>query len=492
MSALPLAIHTAQQVRDMDRWAIERLGIPGYTLMTRAGEAALDLVVEAWPRARRLLVLCGSGNNGGDGYVVARLARAAGLEVAVAALSDPSRLGGDAARAYADFVSHGGQAREFDASLLPAAELVVDAMLGTGLDREVGGVYAQCIDSVNAACTAVRAVDVPSGLNADTGAVMGRAVRADRTITFVGLKAGLFLGGGADHVGTLSFARLGVPEDAGRAEPVMRRIDPADVTQVLPRRRRSAHKGENGRVLVVGGGPGMPGAARLAAAAALRAGAGLVTVATRPEHVAAIVAGRPEIICHAVASGQELEPLLRQADVVALGPGLGRGEWSRTMFEAALAGGKPLVVDADGLNLLAAEPRRGSDWILTPHPGEAARLIGCSVAEVQADRLGSVRALAGRFGGVAVLKGAASLVLGPSGLPWVCTAGNPGMATAGMGDVLTGVIAAVWAQHRDAEAAAAVGVLVHATAGDAAARAGERGLLATDVIERLRECVNPG
>jgi hydroxyethylthiazole kinase-like uncharacterized protein yjeF len=272
---------------------------------------------------------------------------------------------------------------------------------------------------------------------------------------------------------------------------VMRRIDAADAARVLPRRRRAAHKGENGRVLVVGGGPGMPGAARLAAAAALRAGAGLVTVATRAEHVAAIVAGRPEIICHAIGSARELEALLAQTDVIALGPGLGRGEWSQAMFEAALAAGKPVVVDADGLNLLAAGQRRRDDWILTPHPGEAARLLGRSPAEVQADRLGSVRALVDRFGGVAVLKGAASLVLGPSGLPWVCTAGNPGMATAGMGDVLTGVVAAVWAQHRDAEAAAAVGVLVHAAAGDLAARGGERGLLATDVIDRLRECVNP-
>jgi hydroxyethylthiazole kinase-like uncharacterized protein yjeF len=491
MSVLPTAFHTAQQVRDMDRWAIERLGIPGYTLMTRAGEAALDLIVEAWPEARRLLVLCGSGNNAGDGYVVARLARAAGLEVTLASLSDPSRLGGDAARAHADFLAHGGQAREFDASLLPEADLVVDAMLGTGLDREVRGAYARCIDAVKAAARPVLALDVPSGLHADSGATMGRAVRADRTITFVGLKAGLVLGDGPDLVGMLSFAGLGVPQDAGGTATVMRRIDAADAARVLPRRRRAAHKGENGRVLVVGGGPGMPGAARLAAAAALRAGAGLVTVATRAEHVAAIVAGRPEIICHAIGSARELEALLAQTDVIALGPGLGRGEWSQAMFEAALAAGKPVVVDADGLNLLAAGQRRRDDWILTPHPGEAARLLGRSPAEVQADRLGSVRALVDRFGGVAVLKGAASLVLGPSGLPWVCTAGNPGMATAGMGDVLTGVVAAVWAQHRDAEAAAAVGVLVHAAAGDLAARGGERGLLATDVIDRLRECVNP-
>ncbi len=491
MSALPTAIYTAQQVRDMDRWAIEQLGIPGYTLMTRAGEAALDLVVECWPAARRLLVLCGSGNNGGDGYVVARLARAAGLEVTAAALSDPSRLGGDAARAFADFTSHGGQVDEFAASLLAGADVVVDALLGTGVDREVGGAYAACIDVVNGAGRPVLALDLPSGLHADNGRVMGRAVRADRTVTFVGLKSGLFLGSGPDHVGTLSCSDLGVPEDPDRVAPVMRRIGAADVARVLPRRRRTSHKGDHGRVLVVGGGAGMPGAVGLSAAAALRAGAGLVTVVTRPEHVATVGAGRPELICHGVESGRDLHPLLVHADVIALGPGLGRGEWSQAMFDAALAAGKPMVVDADALNLLAAKPHERTDWILTPHPGEAARLIESSPAEIQADRLGSIRAIVGRYGGVAVLKGAASLVLGPSGLPWVCAAGNPGMATAGMGDVLTGVIAAVWAQHGQAEAAAAVGVLVHATAGDLAAHGGERGLLATDVIERLRECVNP-
>jgi len=491
MNALPKAVHTAQQVREMDRWAIEQLGIPGYTLMTRAGEAALDHAVESWPAARRLLVLCGAGNNGGDGYVIARLARAAGLEVTVAALSEPARLAGDAARAHADFTAQGGCIVGFEPALLESADLVVDALLGTGLDREVGGAYAGCIDAVNAAGRPVLGIDLPSGLDADSGAVMGRAVRAERTVTFVGLKAGLFLGAGPDHAGRVAFARLGVPADAAGAAPVMRRLDADEVGATLPPRRRAAHKGDHGRLLIVGGGPGMPGAARLAAEAALRCGAGLVTVATRAENVAAIVSGRPEIIAHAVEAAADLEPLLEAADVVALGPGLGRGAWSRAVFDASVGCDRPLVVDADALNLLAESPRRRESWILTPHPGEAARLLRSTPAAVQADRLGTLRRLVAQYGGVAVLKGAASLVLGRSGLPAVCAAGNPGMATAGMGDVLTGVIAAVLAQHRDPEAAAATGVLVHALAGDLAASRGERGLIATDVIERLRDCVNP-
>lgn len=473
----------------MDRYAIESLGIPGYTLMQRAGEAAFDLLLAAWPQARRVLVVCGAGNNGGDGYVLARLAREAGLEVAVAALADPARLRGDAARACGDFVAGGGTLRPFSDALAVDTDVIVDALLGTGLDREVGGVFAECIGAVNAAGRPVLALDIPSGLDADTGRVLGAAVRADRSITFVGLKTGLFLGAAPDLVGELSFASLGV--EAPSPPPRLLRLDPEFLRTALPRRPRLAHKGAFGRVLVVGGGLGMPGAARLAGEAGLRAGAGLVTVATRPEHVAAIVAGRPELIVHGVADPAECAELAAAADVVAVGPGLGRCAWAREAFAAALDAGRRLVVDADALNLLAEAPRRRDDWVLTPHPGEAARLLGLSVAEVQADRLGAVTALAARFGGVAVLKGAGTLVRRGMDVPWVCDRGNPGMASAGMGDVLTGVIAGLWAQLGEAETAAAAGVLAHAMAGDVAAAGGERGLLAGDVIGALRTCLNP-
>ncbi len=492
MSALPVAVYRAAQVRAMDRFAIEQGGIAGYTLMTRAAEAALAMLVRSWHDARRTAIMCGAGNNAGDGYVLARLARAAGLQVTVFALSDPARLGGDAARAYADFHGAGGTVSDFDAQALGDADVLVDGLLGTGLDRRVEGPYAACIAALNAAARPVLALDIPSGLHADSGAVMGLAVHATRTLTFVGLKTGLYLGAGPDHVGAVEFAGLGVPESAysGQAQ-VLARLGAADLLAALPRRRRAAHKGEHGRVLVVGGDLGMPGAVRLAAEAALRAGAGLVSVATRPEHAALIVAGRPELMAHGVSAPSEARALMAAADVVAVGPGLGQSEWAKGLLESALASGKPLVVDADALNLIALAPWRSDHWVLTPHPGEAGRLLGTDSATVQADRLGAAQELARRFGGTVVLKGAATLIARPGDTVRVCDHGNPGMATAGMGDVLTGVIAGIAAQCHDLGMAAAAGTLAHAAAGDRAARAGQRGLLATDLLAELRACVNP-
>jgi NAD(P)H-hydrate epimerase len=496
MEPLPTLVYRTAAVRAADRYAIEVLGIPGYTLMTRAGEAALSALRGQWPLARRVLVLAGPGNNGGDGYVVARYARAAGLEVTVSA---PAGLpaSGDAARAAADWRGAGGAVLPWAAALLERAELVVDALLGTGLARAVGAPFAEVIGAVNSSGRPVLALDVPSGLDADSGQVLGVAVRATLTITFVGLKPGFFLGAGPEHVGRLVCDDLDVGGVAfAAAAPTLRRIQEADLRALLPRRARTAHKGVNGHVLLVGGGPGMPGAARLAGEAALRAGAGLVTVATWPAHAAALAAGRPELICLPTESAADLAAPLAAADVVAVGPGLGRTRWAEELLAAVLAAGKPVIVDADALNLLAARPSSCGHWCLTPHPGEAARLLGTDVAAVQADRLAAVHALADRYGGVAVLKGAGTLVAAGTDAPWVCERGNPGMAAAGMGDVLTGVIAAIAAQQPDPLAAlgkaAAVGVLVHAQAGDLAARGGERGILASDLIAQLPACVNPG
>jgi hydroxyethylthiazole kinase-like uncharacterized protein yjeF len=495
MQPLPALVYSTAAIRAADRYAIEVLGIPGYTLMTRAGEAALTALRGQWPLARRMLVLCGPGNNGGDGYVVARFARAAGLDVTVAA---PAGLpvAGDAARAAADWRAAGGAVLPWTAVLLERADLVVDALLGTGLARAVGAPLAEVVGAVNAAGRPVVALDVPSGLDSDTGQVRGVAVAAALTVTFVGLKPGFFLGAGPEHVGRLICDDLDVaPAAFAGAEPALRRIPEGDLRALLPRRARTAHKGVNGRVLVVGGGPGMPGAVRLAGEAALRSGAGLVTIATWPAHAAALAAGRPELICLPAETPEDIAPALAAADVVAVGPGLGRTAWAERLLGAVFAAGKPLVVDADALNALAASPAQCTHWCLTPHPGEAARLLGLDPAAVQADRLAAVRALAARYGGVAVLKGAGTLVAVGEGPPWVCERGNPGMAAAGMGDVLTGVIAAIAAQQADPltalGAAAAVAVLVHAQAGDLAARGGERGILASDLIAQLPACVNP-
>jgi ADP-dependent NAD(P)H-hydrate dehydratase / NAD(P)H-hydrate epimerase len=263
------------------------------------------------------------------------------------------------------------------------------------------------------------------------------------------------------------------------------------LSRLLPRRPRTAHKGQNGSVLVIGGGIGMAGAARMSGEAALRSGAGLVTVATHAENVAAIIAGRPELMCRGVSDGAQLARLIGHADVLAVGPGLGQDEWARVMLDAALASNKTAVVDADALNLLAQSPRRSERWILTPHPGEAGRLLGRSTAEIQRDRIGAAREIAARYGGTVVLKGAGTLVVTGDSKPSICDQGNPGMASPGMGDVLTGVIAGIVAQTSDPAAAARAGVLAHAMAGDMAARRGERGLLATDLFAYLPTCVNP-
>lgn len=476
----------------MDRYAIEHLGIAGYTLMTRAGEAALASLRSEWPKAARVIVVCGFGNNAGDGYVLARLLRAAGLHVDVIALGDAAKLSGDAQRARQDFMAANGVEQTWDEQLLRDADVVVDAIFGTGLARPLDAQLQSQVRALNQCGRPVFALDVPSGLNADTGEVMGAAVEAHRTLTFVGLKQGFYLGEGPNFVGKLLFDDLDIPADVGhRIGSIARRLDNGIVKQALPRRARTTHKGQQGHVLLVGGGLGMPGAVRLAGEACLRVGAGLVTIATRPEHAAMIVAGRPELMCRGVLSVTELEPLLAAADIIAIGPGLGRDSWAQAMYRAVLSTDKPLIVDADGLNLLASQPCKRAGWVLTPHPGEAARLLKLTTAEVQAARVPTAHEIAERYGGTVVLKGAGTLVWTAEQTPSICDRGNPGMAAPGMGDVLTGVIAGIAAQCGELSLAARAGVYVHAVAGDMAARHGERGLLASDLFTHLPTCINP-
>jgi NAD(P)H-hydrate epimerase len=479
-------------VRALDRHAIDDLQIPSYTLMTRAGEAALGALRSCWPSAQRLAVVCGPGNNGGDGYVLARLARARRLEVVAVGLHESGRLQGDALRAHDEFVAAGGTVVDWQPQCLRGADVIVDAIFGVGLSRPVAGVAAQAIAAINQSDLPVLALDIPSGLHADTGEVLGVAVRAARTLAFIGLKLGFYLGEGPNCTGVVMFDPLELPAQAlSHVDVAATLIDEPAVAELLPPRRRTAHKGQQGSVLVIGGNIGMAGAARMAGEAALRAGAGLVTVATRNENVSAIVGARPELMCRGVTSAEEVAALIGRADVIALGPGLGQDEWAKTMFDAVLRSERRTVIDADALNLLANSPQRNPHWILTPHPGEAGRLLGKSAAEVQRDRLGAARAIALRYGCTVVLKGAGTLVVTDKACPAICDRGNPGMASAGMGDVLTGVIAGILAQSPDLAAAARVGVLVHALAGDMAARRGERGLLATDLLTYLPTCVNP-
>jgi len=492
MNALPQALYRARDLRELDRLAIAEFGIPAYTLMSRAGEAAYRLLRERWPRARRIAVLCGGGNNGGDGMVVARLAHAAGLPCRVLLLADPGRLHGEARQAY-DALSSAGLAPEACSAVGEVdADVVVDALLGTGLDRQLRGALREAVDWLNRRQVPVLSLDIPSGLDADTGNALGVAVRAAVTISFIGLKQGMFTGEGVDYCGRIVYDNLGVPAEvyARVAQPAFR-ITGDWISPLLPLRPRSAHKGRHGHVLLVGGAPGMAGALRLAGEAAARVGAGLVTLATHPVHAAALNAVRPELICHAVADPKALAPLLERATVVGIGPGLGAEGWGLPLLSAVLESDRPLVMDADALNWLARKPQRKEEWILTPHPGEAARLLGSSAAEIQADRWRAVRALQQRYGGVVVLKGAGSLVCRGDGAIGLCDAGNPGMATGAMGDLLTGVIAGLLAQGLTPWEAATAGVYLHGRAGDLAAAEGERGLMAADLLDPLRRLVNP-
>jgi NAD(P)H-hydrate epimerase len=491
--ALPQELYRAEQVRELDRLAIQEQGIPGIQLMRRAGRFTFDQLLLNWPDARAVSVWCGPGNNGGDGYIVAGLAVEHGLKVQLVQVGPEERLAGDAARACQWARECGVIFTPWSESVRIEADVVVDALLGTGLNQSVRSPFDRAISVINQSGVPVIAVDIPSGLCSDTGCVLGDAVHADVTASFIGLKQGMFTAQGPLQAGRLVFNDLAVPAvvyDGVQAQA--KRLDPALLQVHFAPRSRDAHKGHFGHVLIVGGNLGMGGAAIMAAQAAGRVGAGLVSVATRPEHVSAFLARSPEIMVHGVDNPDCLCSLLENKSAVVVGPGLGQDEWARGLLQQVLASSLPLVVDADALNLLAASdrPNRGS-WILTPHPGEAARLLGTNTASVQRDRFAAVRQLQQAYGGVALLKGLGSLVSGASGNLMLCTTGNPGMASGGMGDVLSGVLGSLLAQGMELESAAGLGVMLHAMAADQAAEQGERGLLATDLLPRLRALVNP-
>jgi NAD(P)H-hydrate epimerase len=494
MADQTIRLYTAEQVRGLDKCAIEGHGIPGMTLMEKAGKSTFDVARTAYPSAIKYLVLCGGGNNGGDGYIIARLALEAGLQITVCALKDPGQLAGDALTAANRWQEAGGVARAWPPDEPLDFDLVFDAMLGTGLDREPAGEYGDAVEFINRSGKPVIAVDIPSGLNADTGVAMGRAVEANQTVTFIGEKRGMYTADGPDHVGIISYSDLETPMSVRESQPdhgIL--IQESMILEYLPERRRNSHKGNFGWVLAVGGTEGMSGAVRLAGEAALRSGAGKVTIATRSGHAALVNMSCPELMVKAVEEPVQLDGLLGEVSVVVTGTGLGQADWSVQMLGACLGASRPLVIDADGLNLLAGEFSGSTlpPCVLTPHPAEAGRLLGCSARDIQSDRVGTALELAKRRQATVALKGCGTVIADPSGRYAICPFGNPGMATAGSGDVLAGVIGAMIAQGLGLWDAALCGVLAHALAGDqAAARAGERGMIATDITGRLPFVLN--
>jgi len=490
VSALdPHRLYTAKQSRAVDRAAIEEHGLPGARLMARAARAAFARLLEEVPAPSYLQVLCGPGNNGGDGLLLAVLAAGRGIPVRVHLVGGTPKT--DDARAAAKRAQGAGLDLEtFTPGALETRGVIIDALLGTGIKGAPREAYAQAIREINACGCPVLALDVPSGVNADTGAVGGEAVRATWTQSFITAKRGLYTGAGPTRAGARYVDDLGVPSEAyGAAGSSVEALAPATVPEFLPRRAVGAHKGHFGRCLLIGGDEDMGGAIILATEAALRCGVGLARAATRETHRAPLLARRPEAMVSPVRHRTDLEPLLAWPDALAVGPGLGQDPWGEQLLQAALNAEKPLVLDADALNLVASADLGPlpAGCVITPHPGEAARLLKWTVAEVEADRFRAAARLVDLTGAVVVLKGPGTLVAGATGTA-VCLAGNPGMASGGMGDVLTGVIGAFLAQGLAPVDAARRGVLLHSlTADRAAERRGTSALLAVDLLDVLGE-----
>ncbi len=494
--SLPDDLYSADAVRQMDRYVIDELGVDGFELMQTAAHAAFRRLVRRWPDCGPVLVLCGAGNNGGDGYLVAANAKRHGLTVSCIAVAPTEKLAGDARKAWQKAVADGVEVRELpaiDESALAAAfehaGLIVDALLGTGVSGAPREPFAGVIARCNGSGVPVLAVDVPSGLNATTGVADGDVVRATMTVTFIGLKSGLFTGQGPAVCGEVVFDSLGTENDIGGSGqlPVACLRTWEAVGRWLPERAANAHKGRFGHVLIIAGDRGLGGAGLMAAEAAARSGAGLVSLATRPEHISAALARCPSVMVHGLIHGSELPPLLEAASVVVCGPGIGKSAWGQQMLQQVLASDKPRVLDADALNLMAARVAVPADHqVLTPHPGEAARLLGCTVAEVEVDRMAAARKLQSVFGGVILLKGAGTVIASGSQTVDIVSGSNPGMATGGMGDVLAGILGAMCGQLDDLVRATVLGACAHLAAADQATQTrGYMGLIPTDVIDNL-------
>ena len=481
---LPSTLYTAAQVREIDARLIAA-GTPGFDLMQRAAHAAWRALRRRWPDADRLTVLAGRGNNAGDGYLIAVLAQRAGWQVKVLAVGDPQMLQGDAALAFGE-ARQAGVAVEAWHEEAALQGVLVDALLGTGISGEVREPYAAAVSAINASGLPVMAVDLPSGLCADTGHVLGCAVRADLSVSFIGLKPGLFTGEGPDRVGRLVFDDLQASSEIlALTAAAGTRLCESTLPRLAPR-SPAAHKGSFGQVLVIGGDLGTGGAALLSAEAALRCGAGMVSLATRPQHVTASLVRRPEIMCHGVESTYALTDLVERADVLVVGPGLGQAPWGRSLISLAPHREVPQVWDADALNLLAARAvELPANALITPHPGEAARLLNTTVAQIQADRPRAVRELAARYRCVALLKGAGTLIASDDGRLALCDRGHPAMASAGLGDVLAGVAGAMLAQGLAPFEAACLAAWLHARAGERLGQQG-RGLAASDLLAEIR------
>ncbi|PJD95314.1 MAG: bifunctional ADP-dependent NAD(P)H-hydrate dehydratase/NAD(P)H-hydrate epimerase [Legionella sp.] len=491
MSQLQYPLYRSASLKACEQWAQKKQHISSYQLMIQAGTAVFAYLLEFFPSVRRLAVFCGAGNNGGDGYVVARLAQEHGLDVTVYQCKEEQALPEPARQAALAAQSSGVEFQSADEPIDADIELIVDALLGTGSQGVIYGLIAVAIEQINASDLPVLAIDLPSGLDADTGMVANLCVHATRTLTLLGLKTGLFTMDGPDYCGIVDCHDLGLQWFLGQMKPEAHQLHQEALPLPLLPRKKNSHKGCYGHILILGGGKGMPGAVALAAKAALYTGAGAVSIATLPEHVAAVVPLVPEAMVWGIEKSEELTALLEKATFCIIGPGLGDSDWAQQLFAVAIGSQLPMLIDASGLRWLGCYPQTDDNWILTPHPGEAAALLSCPVKDVQSDRYRSAALIQQKYGGVVVLKGAGSIIHTLAKDAWVCTKGNPAMASAGMGDVLSGVIAGLSVQGLSLSDAALLGVWVHALAADILVQQQRRhSLLASDLLKMIPLILN--
>ena len=481
-------IYSADQIKSLDKLAISEQKITSFSLIKRAGMAARDLLLRRWSAVKSVGIVCGSGNNGADGFVLGALLADRGIQVTVHSPSVSLKRDSEAEIASRLCFERKIKITDIDETI-EKSELIVDALLGTGLSREVGGSFFEVISKINESNKPVLAIDVPSGLCSDTGRERGTCVSADLTITFIGEKAGLHIGDGPRFSGEVIFNNLEVPEGIySKIKYAARILELKSQKLNVPSRKMNSHKGSHGHTLIVGGDEGMGGAAIMAAEAALYSGAGLVSLLTHPSNVSAALSRKPEIMVKGLTKSLDLDRLVQVASCVVLGPGLGTGKWGFELYRKIIKVNKPLVLDADGLNCLASQKDVRDNWIITPHPGEGKRLLG---RDCQADRINSVIELSGLYQAITVLKGPGTLISSEEGDVGLCPYGNPGMAVGGMGDILAGVIGALVAQGITNFESAKLAVVLHSFAADKIAREqGKIGLLATDLLLEIRRLIN--
>lgn len=485
------ALYRCEQIRSCEQQALHLYQLDENELMSQAGTEAFFFVQRLYPQVRHIAVFCGAGNNAGDGYVLANLAHEHGLSVTVYQCKAIEDLPSAARNAAFLAIAAGVDCQSADEPLDPDVELIVDALLGIGLKGPVHGVIASAIHQINSSGLPVISLDIPSGLNADTGLVENLCVKAIATLTFIALKAGMYTLDATDYCGEIHCRHLQLEACLAKLKPYAFLLNDSNLPLALPQRKRNSHKGDYGSVLVIGGGPGMPGAVSLAAKAAMRTGAGSVNIATWPAHAQNVSPLIPEAMIWGIKTAKDLKPLLAKATICIIGPGLGECDWARALFLEAITSQLPMVIDASALRLLAEHPQLDDNWVLTPHPGEAGSLLSCTTAEIQMDRYQAAANIQQQYGGVVVLKGAGTVIQTAEKNTFVCTEGNPGMATAGMGDVLSGIIAGLFAQGLSLSDAAKLGVWAHAAAGDKRAQIlGGAGLLASDLLDTLPNILN--